>query len=183
MDVKLHANATTTPRTRAYIQGSDKPVRELAAELGVSETTIRRWRDRHDVTDRSHVPKQLNTSLSELEQQLVCELRLTVGLALDDITEVMQRCVNARLSRSAIFRCLKRHGLNRRPAPEAAPVGRFEQAEPGFVHVDVKHLPGLNRQKAYAFVAIERATRYVYLEVHTDRSAKTAAFTRYFSYG
>ncbi|HEY9011312.1 MAG TPA: IS481 family transposase [Devosia sp.] len=175
MDVKLHANATTTPRTRAYIQSSGSPVAVLAAELGVSETTIRRWRGRREVVDHSHVPKQLSTSLSDLEQQLVCDLRRMLALPLDDITEVMHRCVNAKLSRSAIFRCLKRRGLNRLPSPQSTPSGRFEQTEAGFVHIDVKHLPALNRQKAYAFVAIERATRYVYLEVHADRSAKTAA--------
>jgi hypothetical protein len=32
----LHANAATTPKTRAYIQRSTKPVAALAAELGVS---------------------------------------------------------------------------------------------------------------------------------------------------
>lgn len=175
MELRLHANATTTPRTRAYIRSSGLPVTALAAELGVSETTIRRWRGRSNVADRSHVPIRLHTSLSELEQRLVCELRAMLGLPLDDITEVMNRCVNPRLSRSAIFRCLKRHGLNRLPIAERAPAGRFEATTAGFVHIDVKHLPALNRQKAYAFVAIERATRYVYVEIHTDRSALTAA--------
>lgn len=175
MELRLHANATTTPRTRAYIQSSQLPVAVLAEELGVSETTIRRWRGRADVADRSHVPIRLRTSLSELEQQLVCELRSMLRLPLDDITEVMRRCVNPELSRSAIFRCLKRHGLSRLATAEPAPAGRFEDTPAGFVHIDVKHLPALNRQKAYAFVAIERATRYVYLETHADRSAQTAA--------
>ena len=39
MELNLHANATTTPKTRVYIQRSKKSVAELAAELGVSETT------------------------------------------------------------------------------------------------------------------------------------------------
>ena len=175
MDLKLHANATTTPRTRAYIQSSDLPVAVLAAELGVSETAVRRWRGRSSVADRSHVPVRLKTSLSAVEQELVCELRRMLGLALDDITEVMHRCVNPGLSRSAIFRCLKRRGLNRLPAAGPAPSGRFEPTAAGYVHIDVKHLPALDRRKAYAFVAIERATRYVYLEVHPDRTAQTAA--------
>ena len=38
MELSLHANATTTPRVRAYIQRSRKPVADLAIEL-VSETT------------------------------------------------------------------------------------------------------------------------------------------------
>ena len=34
MDLKLHANATTTPRTRAYIQHSSAPIGARARELG-----------------------------------------------------------------------------------------------------------------------------------------------------
>src|ERR1700712_1406487 len=68
MELSLHANATTTPKVRAYIQRSRKPVAELSAELGVSETTIRRWRGRTTVADRSHTPKRLRTKLSPLEQ-------------------------------------------------------------------------------------------------------------------
>ncbi|MCA6098221.1 helix-turn-helix domain-containing protein [Bradyrhizobium australafricanum] len=64
MELSLHANATTTPKTRAYIQRSRKSVAQLAAELGVSETTIYRWRSRTTVEDRSHRPKNLTTSAS-----------------------------------------------------------------------------------------------------------------------
>src|SRR6202034_3039646 len=115
------------------------------------------------------------TSLSALEEALVCELRTKLQLPLDDITEVMRRCVNAKLSRSAIHRCLKRHGLSRRPQPDKPAVGVFEQATVGFIHVDLKHLPALQRRRSYAFVAIDRATRYVYLEIQPKRDADTAA--------
>jgi transposase len=175
MELNLHANATTTPKTRAYIQRSKKPVAELSAELGVSETTIYRWRRRTTVTDRSHTPKRLMTKLSPLEEALICELRTRLQLPLDDITEVMRRCVNDKISRSATHRCLKRHGLSKRPKPDKPAVGVFEQATVGFIHVDLKHLPALQRRKSYAFVAIDRATRYVYLEIHPNRDAKTAA--------
>jgi hypothetical protein len=147
----------------------------LAAELGVSETTIRRWRERTTTTDRSHTPKRLMISLSAIEEELVCELRTRLQLPLDDIAEVMHRCVNEKLSRSAIHRCLVRHGLNRRPSPDKPLVGVFETATVGFIHVDLKHLPALEKLKSYAFVAIDRATRYVYLEIHPGRDADTAA--------
>ncbi|MGE0212604.1 MAG: helix-turn-helix domain-containing protein, partial [Parvibaculaceae bacterium] len=49
MQLKLHANATTTPKVRALIRTSGRPVAQLAAEFGVSETTIRRWRGRDSV--------------------------------------------------------------------------------------------------------------------------------------
>lgn len=175
MELNLHANATTTPKVRAYIQRSRKRVAELAVELGVSQTTIRRWRGRTTVGDHSHTPKTLTTSFSPMEEALVCELRTELQLPLDDIVEVMRRCVNDRLSRSAIHRCLKRHGLSQRPKPDKPAVGVFETATVGFIHIDLKHLPALERRKTYAFVAIDRATRYVYLEIHSRRDADTSA--------
>jgi len=175
MELRLHANATTTPKMRAYIQASSEPVSALSAELGISETTVRRWKARDSVRDRSHTPKRLAISLSEVEEQLVCELRSRLQLPLDDITEVMRRCVNPKLSRSAIHRCLQRHGISRRPTTDKPPVGAFETTPVGFIHIDLKYLPALERKKSYAFVAIDRATRYVYLEVHPRRDAETAA--------
>ena len=175
MDLALHANATTTPKTRSYIQHSKKAVAELVDELGVSETTIRRWRGRTTVGDRSHRPKRLTTNLSAMEETLVCELRTALQLPLDDIVEVMRRCVNGKLSRSAIHRCLQRHGISQRKKPDRPSVGVFEQATVGFIHFDLKHLPALERRKSYAFVAIDRATRYVYVEIHQRRDAKTSA--------
>jgi transposase InsO family protein len=175
MELNLHANAATTPKTRAYIQRSKKPVLELVAELGVSETTVRRWRGRTTVEDRSHRPKKLATNLTAEEETLVCELRTSLQLPLDDIVEVMRRCIRPTLSRSAIHRCLQRHGISRRAKPDKLKSGTFEQATVGFIHIDLKHLPALERRKTYAFVAIDRATRYVYVEIHPRRDAHTSA--------
>lgn len=123
MRMNLHANATTTPKIRVYIQNSTASVAELAVELGVNETTVRRWRSRTTTTDRSHQPRRMNISLTSMEEELVCELRKTLDLPLDDIVEAMHRCVNARLFRSAIHRCLQRHdispGPNRTNRPQA----------------------------------------------------------------
>jgi IS30 family transposase len=175
MQVRLHANAATTPKTRAYIQQSTASVAELALELGVSETTVRRWKGRDSVADGSHTPKRLAISLTPIEEELVLELRRKLALPLDDLVEVMQRCVNAKLSRSAIHRCLARHGLSRAERPAAKKPGRFGQYPFGFVHADLKHLPSLRKAKSYVFVAIERATRFDYVEIIMKRDAKTIA--------
>jgi transposase-like protein len=176
MDLKLHANATTTPRTRAYIQHSDLSVAALAGELGVSETTVRRWRRRSSTEDRSHQPHRINTSLSPVEERIVVELRTTLELSLDDIVEVVRRCLNPALSRSAIHRCLQRHGVSAKAPVERPTRQRFVTNAPaGFIHIDLKHLPALKRQRSYAYVAIDRATRFVYLETHENRRAETAA--------
>ena len=176
MLVKLHANATTTPKQRAYIQASAASTAQLARELGVSERTVERWRGRDSVEDRSHVPHTLHTSVSPVEERLVTELRAELGLSLDDIVEVMKRCVRPELSRSAVHRCLQRHGLSAPEKRKAPPAGAFNVETPaGFIHLDVKHLPRLRKQRAYAFVAIDRATRFVHLEIWPDRSGATAA--------
>ena len=166
MHLKLHANATTTPRTRAYIQSSKASTSSLARELGVSARTVARWRGRREVHDRSHVPHRLATTMSDWEEALCVELRTSLALPLDDITEAMRRCINPKLSRSAIHRCLKRYAISARRGPGKTPVVAFQTEAPaGFIHVDVKYLPPLDRRRSDADVAIDRATRFVYLEI------------------
>ena len=82
MQLNLHANAATTPKTRAYIQASPASVAELAAELGISPKTVRRWKSRSTTEDRTSRPKQINSSLSAVEEELVCEMRTRLDLAL-----------------------------------------------------------------------------------------------------
>ena len=143
MLVKLHANAATTPKMRAHIRASSQSVAELSRELGLSETTIRRWRGRLDGLDRSSRPHTLSTDFSAEEEDIAVELRTRLGLSLDDILEVMQRCVRAQISRSALHRCLMRHGVSARPSSPKQAAQRFSPEPFGYVHVDLKHLPRL----------------------------------------
>jgi transposase InsO family protein len=179
MHVHLHANARTTPKARAVIQSSPLSVAELAQGLGVSETTVRRWKGRSQVADRSNRRHDLGQSTTVTEEALIGELRRDLGLSLDDIVEVMHRCVNPKLSRSAIYRCLRRLGAAKRApaARDAAPGrGRFPDAMAcGFIHVDLKHLTRLQGRPAYVFVAIDRATRFVHIEIIERREGKTIA--------
>jgi len=175
MRMRLHANAATTPKTRAYIQQSTAPVAVLAKEPGVSQTAIRRWKGRSSAADGSHTPKRLRISLTATEEEIVRELRQRLELPLDDIVETMKRCVNPKLSRSAIHRCLVRHGISRSKRPAPKEPGRFDKHPFGFVHADLKHLPGLRGAKSYVFVAIERAARFVYVEIVMRRGASTIA--------
>jgi transposase InsO family protein len=176
MQLRLHANATTTPRTRAYIQQSAASDTALARELGIHPRTVARWKARQDIADRSTRPHRLATTITEWEEALILELRRSLTLPLDDIVAAMRRCVNPQLSRSGVHRCLQRHGLSARLTPQTAPAASFQTDRPvGFIHIDVKYLPPLNRQRRYAYVAIDRATRFVYLEILCDRRGETAA--------
>jgi transposase InsO family protein len=176
MELKLHANATTTPRTRAYIQQSSAGAAAPARELGINETTVRRWKNRHDVADRAPTPHPLATSFAAEQEAIAVELRTRLALSLDDILEVMRRCLKRPdISRSALHRRRKRHGVWPRPR-DAKPAAQHFPPQPfGDVHVDPKHLPRLHKQPAYVFVAIERTTRFVYVEIIADRSGATVA--------
>jgi len=56
-------------------------------------------------------------------------------------------------------------------------VKTFKEYTPGFVHVDVKYLPQMpdQDQRTYLFVAIDLATRWVYVEILKDKSATAAS--------
>lgn len=71
MNIHLRANATTTPKTRRYIQTSHQSVTQLADELGVSEDTIRRWKRRDTVADGLHTPHRLQTTLTPAQEVVV----------------------------------------------------------------------------------------------------------------
>jgi len=177
MNIHLHANATTTPKTRCYIQASNQSVTQLANELGVSEDTIRRWKRRDGITDGSHIPHRLQTTLTPAQERVVVELRKTLLLPLDNLLVVTREFIHPEVSRSALDRCLRRHGVANRkallPKEEGAqtPVKPFKAYEPGFVHLDVKYLPQMPDadRRTYLFAAIDRATRWVYVEILKDK--------------
>jgi len=110
---KQHANATTTPEMRAFIHQSDLPTAVLARLLKISESTVRKWRQRESMSDASHVPKQLNTTLSEAQEYVVVELRTRLLLSLDELLVVCKQFINPHVSRAGLQRCLKRHGVSR----------------------------------------------------------------------
>jgi hypothetical protein len=183
----IHPMARTTPRTRAEIKASPASAGVLAERYNVTVATTRKWKGREDVQDRSHRPHTLCTTLTPAQEVLVVELRRTLLLPLDDLLAVTREFINPSVSRSGLDRCLRRHGvsdlksLQPKVEGEAQPVKTFKDYEPGFLHVDIKYLPQMpdETQRRYLFVAIDRATRWVYLRTYRDQSeASSSDFLR-----
>ncbi len=178
MNLHLHANAATTPKIRAYIQQSTASHLGLARKLGVSVDTILRWRKRTDVHDASPTPHRLPTTLTPAQEVVTVTLRRTLLWSLDDLLVVVREFLNPAVSRSGLDRCLRRHGVSnlRELIPkiegELAPKKSFKDYLPGFIHVDIKYLPPMQDETARRdrFVAIDRATRWVYLRIDTGQS-------------
>jgi transposase InsO family protein len=125
----------------------------------------------------------LATTLTSAQEAVVVELRRMLLLPLDDLLAVCREFLNPDVSRSGLDRCLRRHGVSNlnalRPKTPAEPHKAFKTYEPGFLHVDVKYLPQMADETArrYLFVAIDRATRWVFVRI---MPAKTAAKARRF---
>ncbi|PJD07737.1 hypothetical protein B9Q20_07570 [Enterobacter mori] len=107
MEIKLHANATTTPRIRRYLQKSDKSDRELAVELGISVTTVRRWRNREQVSDNQTTPKVIHKAMRQEQVALVNALRDVSGAPLDELLQMVNDVLGIPVSRATLNRYLK----------------------------------------------------------------------------
>jgi transposase-like protein len=183
MLIHLHSQATTTPKVRSAIQASDEPASVLAERYGTTEQTVYKWRHRDSVEDRSHTPHRLQTTLTPAQEAVAVALRQTLLVSLDDLLAVVREFLNPNASRSGLDRCLRRHGvgnLRDLQARAARPKhSAFKAYEPGYIHIDVKYLPQMadEDRRRYLFVAIDRATRWVFIRVF---KAKTAANARRF---
>ena len=169
--IKLDKLARTTPEAATR---SPKSAATLARELGVALTTIYKWKRAGRVHDGSHVRHQLHASTSPEQEALIAELRTQLRLSLDDVTEVMNRCSATPLSRSAIHRCLVRLGVVRSPRLPRRATGGAIRGHPLRLHSSgSESLSQLQKQPSYVFVAIDRATRHVWVKVLARRTAAT----------
>jgi transposase len=176
--IQVHPQVRTTPRTRAEIKAASGTLQEVAERYNISVVTARKWKRREEVQDRSHRPHRLSTTLTPAQEAVVVELRRTLLLPLDDLLVVTREFINAQVSRSGLDRCLRRHGVAQLrellvvPEGERPSVKTFKDYEPGFVHVDIKYLPQMpdERSRRDLFVAIDRATRWVFMHIYADQT-------------
>lgn len=149
---------------RSQINTSTLSNKELAELYGVHERTIRRWKKRLDFADRSHRPKNIKYALTDIEREAFLTDRAGSFDSLDEIIDRMEQKFLKCFKRSTIYVLFKRHGLNRKPRPERAKPKKFKTYNPGFIHIDVTEVPVIGKQKTrnFLYVAIDRATRYMY---------------------
>lgn len=180
MIVKLHKQARTTPAIREEIRNATGTMAELAERFNVSIPTIMKWKSRDSVQDRSHTAHRLQTTLTPAQERIAVELRKMLKLGLDDLLVVVREFLNPSVSRSGLDRCLRRHGVGSlrdlEPAPAKRPGKPFKAYDPGYFHIDVKYLPQMRDEtsRRYLFVAIDRATRWVFVQIKPNKTASAA---------
>ncbi|MEK7419537.1 MAG: integrase, partial [Pseudomonadota bacterium] len=132
MAIRLHGSARTTPRTRAELQLATGSHRSLAQLYGINPKTVAKWRARTSVLNEPMGPR--GRASQQEQEHLAIALRKQGHLSLDDLMGQLLETA-PKLSRSALHRCLQRHGISRQPATHLPRRhGKFEETTLGFVH-------------------------------------------------
>jgi transposase InsO family protein len=172
----LHGSATTTEAIRRAIQHSQESLRALALRYGVNQKTVAKWKNRTSVADVPTGPKEpKSTVLTADEEAVIVAFRRHTLLALDDCLYALQPSI-PHLSRSSLHRCLQRHGISRLPDVDGdMPAKKKFNAYPiGFFHIDIAEVQTAEG-RLYLFVAIDRTSKFVFVELHRKALRKTAA--------
>jgi hypothetical protein len=80
------------------------------------------------------------------------------------------------LTRSALHRCLTRHGINRLPDIDGDKPAKkqFKPYPIGYFHIDIAEVR-TEEGKLSLFVAIDRACKFAYAELHQEANQRLAA--------
>ena len=171
----LHGRATTTEAVRRAIQDSEESLRALSKRYGINQKTVAKWKKRTSVADLPTGPKEpRSTVLSIEEEAVIVAFRRHTLLPLDDCLYALQPTI-PHLSRSSLHRCLQRHGIGRLPDVEGdRPAKKKFKAYPiGYFHIDIAEVRTVEG-KLYLFVAIDRTSKFAYVELH-EKAGKMAA--------
>ena len=172
----LHNSARTTEAVRRAIQTSQASIRSLAQQYGINPKTVAKWRKRADVQDAPMGPKQPHSTVLSIEEEaLIVAFRKHTLLPLDDCLYVLQETL-PHLTRSALHRCLQRHGLSRLPevSDKLAKKSRFKSYPIGYFHLDIAEVQ-TEAGKLYLFVAIDRTSKFAFTELHERMTRPIAA--------
>ena len=147
----------------------------MSRELGINPKTVAKWRKRETVEDLKTGPKERHsTVLTEAEEAMIVAFRRHMLLPLDDCLHALQPTV-PHLTRSALHRCLQRHGISRMPddggdKPERQ---RFKRYPIGVFHIDIAEVQTAEG-KLHLFAAIARTSKFAVAQLVETADRRTA---------
>jgi transposase InsO family protein len=171
----LHGSATTTEAIRRAIQNSQESLRALSKRYGINQKTVAKWKKRTSVADLATGPKEpKSTVLLPEEEAVIVAFSKHTLLPLDDCLYALQPTI-PHLTRSSLHRCLQRHNISRLPEVEGDKPAKkkFKSYAIGYFHIDIAEVQTAEG-KLYLFVAIDRTSKFAYVELH-EKAGKLAA--------
>lgn len=168
----LHGSVTTTEAIRRAIQNSQESLRALYKRHGINQKTVATWRKRTSVADLPTGPRPpCSTVLSAEDEAAIVAFCKHTLLPLDDCLYALQPTL-PHLTRSALHRCLQRHGISRLPGIEGdtSAKKRFKSYPIGYFHIDIAEVrrpragsisswPSIKRPSSHSPNSIHRPTR------------------------
>lgn len=162
----LHGCAKTTEAVRLAIKNSQESLKVLSQRYAINPKTVAKWKKRQTVQDAPMGPKNPHSTVLTLEEEAVCvAFRRHTLLALDDCLYALQSSI-PQLTRSSLHRLFKRHDISRLPEIEGdkQPKKKFKAYPIGYFHMDIAEVH-TEEGKLYLFVAIDRTSKFVYVEL------------------
>ncbi|WP_338482717.1 IS481-like element ISWpi4 family transposase [Wolbachia endosymbiont (group A) of Ophion costatus] len=172
----LHGCAKTTETIRRAIQNSKESIAKLSRYYNLNPKTIIKWRKRSFAKDADMGPKHARSTVLTLEEEaVIVAFRKHTLLPLDDCLYALQTSI-PHLTRSSLHRCLQRHSISRLPDVdgEVKPKKKFKQYPIGYFHIDIAEVR-TEEGKLYLFVAIDRTSKFTYVELHKSATKPIAA--------
>ena len=172
----LHGSAKTTAAVLRAIQDSQESLIVLAKRYKINPKTVAKWRARTSVEDRKTEPsKPRSTVLTPEEEAVIVAFRKHTLLPLDDCLYTLQATI-PHLTRSSLHRLLVRHDISRLPdvTGDKPKRKKFKAYPIGYIHIDIAEVR-TEDGKLYMFVAIDRTSKFTYVELHSRMTKMIAA--------
>ncbi len=118
-------------------------------------------------------PRRPHSTVLTMEQEAtIVAFRRQTLLPLDDCLYALQASI-PHLTRSALHRCLRRHGISRLPdVGDKKPVKKkFAQYPIGYFHIDIAEV-STEQGRLYLFVAIDRTSKFTYCRTSSRPNAR-----------
>jgi transposase InsO family protein len=171
----LHGSAKTTHAVRAAIQRSKATIAQLAVKYDLNPKTVMKWRRRPSVEDLPMGPQNARSTVLSAEEEALCvAFRKHTLLPLDDCLYALQASV-PHLTRSSLHRLFQRHDISRLPSIDGEKQRqKFKSYPIGYFHIDMAEVRTAEG-KLYMFVAIDRASKFAFVELHDKATRRNAS--------
>jgi len=150
-----------------------KTYRDIKKELWIwSLATISKRVNSYTIESKSSSPIVPDRIYGFTELYMLWAVRKYQGFSWDDCVDELKSEHNIDIKRWSVFYYLRHRWLTKKEKPKRS---KFKEYEPWYLHIDLSYWPTIDGKKCYIYVAIDRATRLMYIEIHENKTSKTAS--------
>ena len=169
---KLHKNAKTNYLIRRQIKHSPESISALAKKYHLSWLTVKKWKSRETLEDKSSCPDKTRTVLSREQEDLIIFERKQFKKSIEEIYLTLEEHI-PNLYPMKVYRCLSRYGLSVLPdelLKAERQIKKFKHYTKGFLHIDVLISPKIKGTRYYVFTCIDRVTKVAFIWVSDHKT-------------